>query len=97
MISKRAVKSSIPPLVLAAASLVAFVSFRMGQDTFLAVHLPLEIFIYGSSVASAVVMARLLPDRRNPDLRVPLILNGVVLAALVALILLVVIRNYARA
>jgi uncharacterized membrane protein len=97
MISKRAAKLSIPPLAVAAGYLVAFVSLRMGQDAFLAVHFPLEILILGSWIASAVLMSRLLPDRRNPELRVPLILNGVALAALVAILLLIVIRNYATA
>jgi uncharacterized membrane protein len=97
MISKRAAKLSIPPLLLVAAYLAAFMSARIGPDTFLAVHFPLEMLIIGAWIASTVSMTRLLADRNDPALRLPLFLNGVALAVLVVMVLMVVIRSYATA
>jgi hypothetical protein len=93
MISKCAVNMSIPPLIFAAAYMFAVVSARLSQEIFLALQFPLSMLILGSWVASTVAMTHLLPVRKNPDLRLPLVLNSVALTVLVVMLLLIVIRK----
>ena len=84
MNSTRAVRWSLPPLILVPSYLAGIIAARMGHDAFMAVHVPLELMIVGSMMASLYVTARMLADWKNPELRWPLILNGITLMTLAA-------------
>ena len=80
----------LPPLLLVATYLFMFTLVRGGhRNLFLAIHGMLELIIGGSLVASHVIAIRLFPKRKEVGARLPLVLNGLVVAALYTILLYV--------
>jgi hypothetical protein len=93
MISKRAAKWCVPPIGCVLAYLLAFVAASYGRGVFLAVHVPLELIIVSSWIASIVFVARSFPRPRDHALRLPLFLNAAVLGVLAVMLLLALFHS----
>jgi hypothetical protein len=81
-------KFSIPVILVVLAIGLGQLAAALSGDVFLAVHAPLELVVLISLVASVIVVVRLFPQRADPALRVPLVLNALLLTAVIIVIAL---------
>ena len=87
MFSGAASKFLIPPVVVIAGWIVAFIAAAAGRASFLAVHFPLEVTLCASLVACVYVAGRLYRSRADAQLRVAFIANIIAIVAFCAFML----------
>jgi hypothetical protein len=78
MLSRRAVRLSIPPFLIFFVEVAAFAASRHSPQIILALQLPLALLVTGCAIASVVILMRLPTDKGGPELRVPFVLNAIV-------------------
>jgi hypothetical protein len=67
-----------------------FIALTLGHNAWVAVHFPLELIGLASLIASINVFTRLFPQRAIRGLRLPFLLNALVLSVFVLALLIVV-------